>query len=72
MERLEDLKESIKEMIEEADLSPTQVKRLKIRIIQAIYDHNLRYLRTDEKEITAIELDPDKEEIVLSVANKMP
>lgn len=67
--KLGDFRKSVEGMAEEAGLTIKQAKKLKLRITQAVFDGDLYHVRTDEKEITGIALDPDVGELVISVSD---
>lgn len=64
-----ELKESIEGMMEEVGLTIAKAKQCKIRIEQTVYNDDLTYLRTAEKEIVSIRLDKKKAEVVISLAD---
>ncbi len=66
---LGEFNESIEELTDDDELSVRRIKRLKLRIVQHVYDGNLKYVRTDEKEIVGMELEPDNGEIILTVVD---
>jgi hypothetical protein len=59
---------SIEDLTE--DLSANKAKKAKLRIVQHIYDGDMKYLRTDEKEIVGMEHEPDNNEIILTVVER--
>jgi hypothetical protein len=68
--KLGEFRKSVEGMMEQAGLSIGKAKKCKLRIVQHVYNGDLEHIRIDEKEIVGIELEPDKGEIIFTVADK--
>lgn len=69
--RFGEFKKSAQGMMAEAGLTIEEAKKCRLRIRQPVFsaDFPYRQIRTDEKEIVGMQLDPDRGELIVTLAD---